>query len=397
MVRSKEPSVCYVSPTELVRRPISELIAVQTQQGNREVGLLVARSGRKVDNTMHHSADARKATIHSYRVFSPPLSSEWPIPGFGFWRQARNVLRTYDVVHIWGHFYLSTLFLLMLSWFYPRTKVVLSIDTFPGYSFRLTTLGNIAFFLFTWTAGRIIYLTPDRILLYGEALREHARRSGIPNRKLQVLGTGIRPAKVKPRARATTRRSLGIPANAKVVLFCGIVNWRKRVDTVLAVAEKTREENIVYLIAGDGPHKERFEQMARERNLQNVRFLGWRKDIFDLLAASDLYFFPSSAEGLSGTIMEAMLTGTPVLTTAIPCTTDLIQDGVTGSLCQVGAVPCFTKKLRMLLAKPALAESYAQRAQRKILSEYSWTVVQPRYAALYHELTQQQVSARRAR
>ncbi len=360
--------VCYANPTLLLRRPISELL--RQQAGTRTVGLLIPGRGGQPDASLHHSAIPKGVAVYTYNTLQLPGSPfEWPIPGWGFFRQAWRVLHEYDVVHVWAHFYLSTLLLMMLSLF-TRTRIILTMDTLPGYSFSLGTVMDAAFKLFTWTAGRIIYGVPETITLYGEALLPAARASGIRREKIRVIPTGIAgltPLRKRKRGRQRT------------VLYAGLLNRRKGVGLVLAIAR--RLPDVRFLIAGDGPDRARLERAAPA----NVTFLGWRRDLPELLRTSDLLLFPSRAEGLPGIVMEAMYYGTPVVSTHIPCTTDLITHGEHGLLAEPDDLETLHRHVVTLLKDQRLAQRLAAAAQQRVKTVFSWKNVLPQYAALYDE------------
>ncbi len=124
-------------------------------------------------------------------------------------------------------------------------------------------------------------------------------------------------------------------------------------------------------------------KQLRKQAPPNVTFLGWRRDVPELLASSDLLLAPSDAEGLPGVVMEAMMIGTPVAPAAVPCVTDLITSAREGLLCPAGDIECFTASVRKLLHDPDIATAYSEAARRKVL-KYSWERTLPSYTDLYH-------------
>ncbi len=75
---------------------------------------------------------------------------------------------------------------------------------------------------------------------------------------------------------------------------------------------------IQIVIAGDGPARDRLERLAMNLGVTDrVRFLGFREDVGDLLAACDMVVLPSLREGLSIALLEAMAAGKPIIATSI--------------------------------------------------------------------------------
>lgn len=370
----KGRSVCYANASLLLRRPISELL--QQQEGHRKVGLLIPTKDKKRDESLHHSSKFKNVEMLTYHAFHPPGQYEWPIPGPRFFLQAWHALKTYDVIHLWAHFYPSNFLLVMKSLFFPKTKIILTMDTLPGYSFKMGGLMDTLFKIYTWTLGRLMYGIPDTITLYGKALLPHAKASGINMKKVKVIPTGINPYTHK-NARKKIEREF--KHTGKIVFFAGLLNPRKRVHQVLEVAEQF--PGVLFLVAGDGPQRHVLIKSAKEKKL-NVQFLGWRKDIHDLLEAADVLLFPSSAEGLPGIVMEAMTVGTPVVSTNIPCTVDLLAHGKEGLLCPVDDITGMVKNVRTLLEDPEKAKKIAAEAKRKI-QQYDWKKILKQYEELY--------------
>jgi glycosyltransferase involved in cell wall biosynthesis len=99
-------------------------------------------------------------------------------------------------------------------------------------------------------------------------------------------------------------------------------------------------------IAGDGPEKEALQQLINGLNLQNnVVLLGSRNDIPQLINEYDCFVFPSHSEGFSGSIVEAMFAGLPVLASDIDVNKEVITHMQTGYLFQKGSVQSITQAL----------------------------------------------------
>lgn len=368
--------VCYVMPASALRRPIKELLAQKTRKQER--GLLIPTLAGK-----RQRSPIPGVTIHTYRAISLPFSPfEWPIPSPRFFIEALRVLRSYDVIHVYAHFYLTNLLLFFLALFYPKKRVILTIDVLPGYSASFGILIDTLFRVYTWTLCRLLYWRADVVTLYGKALVPAALRSGIAKRKITVLPTGILPLSVNStKTRSSITKHLGIASASSLVTYVGFLNPRKRVQDLITIAAAM--PTVHFLIIGSGPHQRILANQIRERGLTNVHLLDYRDDAQAIIAASDVFLFPSSVEGLPGAVMESMLVGTPVVTTRIPCTTDLITDGKEGFLCAVGDTVAMRRRVEELLANKTLATRFAAAAQKKIRRDYSWQHLKSRYDALY--------------
>jgi glycosyltransferase involved in cell wall biosynthesis len=104
------------------------------------------------------------------------------------------------------------------------------------------------------------------------------------------------------------RRALGL-GQEFAWLAAGRLMWKKGYDTLLDAFARTREG--VLLIAGSGPQEEELRSLARE----DVRFLGQRDDVADLMSACDGFVQSSVVEGLPVALLEAAASGLPCVAT----------------------------------------------------------------------------------
>lgn len=142
-----------------------------------------------------------------------------------------------------------------------------------------------------------------------------------PGKSEYVPGIGIDLEKFR-RADDTSNK---ISGNKKVILSVGELIPRKNHESVIRAIKSLGDPDIEYRICGDGILKEYLEQLARELSLgDQVRLLGYRKDIPEQLKNADLFILPSFQEGLPVALMEAMASKTMVLASDIRGNCDLL-------------------------------------------------------------------------
>lgn len=183
--------------------------------------------------------------------------------------------------------------------------------------------------------------------------------------------------------RETTRESLGL-GDAFTVLTVAELIPRKNYPAALRAVALLQERglNVRYLICGSGVERPALEALARELGVADrVTFLGYRRDVPELCAASDVFLFPSTQEGLPVAVMEAMAAGLPVVSTAIRGSTDLIESGVNGLLC--GADPAsLADAVEELCRKPEMGAAFARQA-RLTVDKYGLPAVRQAMAEIY--------------
>jgi glycosyltransferase involved in cell wall biosynthesis len=171
------------------------------------------------------------------------------------------------------------------------------------------------------------------------AVSEEVRRSmwGRLRRGAKVLVHGIVQTESGPAegTRTAVRRTLGIPDDAIVATTVANLRREKDYPNLLHAAQVAlaREPSLFVLAVGQGPLEEEVRALHRQLGLgERFRLLGYRTDVPDLLAASDLFVLGSAFEGLPISIMEAMTAGLPVVATAVGGVPEAVRDGETGRL-----------------------------------------------------------------
>lgn len=132
-------------------------------------------------------------------------------------------------------------------------------------------------------------------------------RNGIP------YGTILAPDKI-----ATIRENIGILTGQKLVLHVGSGRWEKNHTIMLETAKliQNKFNNVIFYFVGSGV-QERYGEISREMGLRNVRFLGERRDVYNLLQAADIFLFPSLTEGQPNALLEAVINGLPFIASNI--------------------------------------------------------------------------------
>jgi glycosyltransferase involved in cell wall biosynthesis len=230
-----------------------------------------------------------------------------------------------------------------------------------------------------WAAGRIT----DTYLTVSEEEAADARRLRIHPRATAV-GNGRDPAEFRPdaAARAAGRAELGTAPEACVVVVVSRLVRHKGHPELLRAMEDVPEAEL--WVVGDRlptDHGEPLEPyFARaERVLgPRLRRLGYRHDVARLLAASDIFALPSHFEGLPMSVVEAMLTGLPVVATDVRGPREQVVDGETGFLVPPFEAPPLAEALRRLVGDPALRARLGEAGRARALGRYTEAKVMAR-------------------
>jgi len=174
------------------------------------------------------------------------------------------------------------------------------------------------------------------------AVRDHANaRMSIPTSRVAVVERGrdlTRLGDRSPERGTRVREALGVGTHTLVLLTLGRQEPAKdhatMVRAVAAVAESVSD--VVLLVAGsEGSSTAEVSGLVQRLGVPSlVRHLGVRTDVGDLLSAADVFVLTSRWEGLPGAAIEALALGTPIVSTDIPATRDVV--GENGLLVPVG-------------------------------------------------------------
>jgi len=156
------------------------------------------------------------------------------------------------------------------------------------------------------------------------------RRLLVPARRIQVVYRGRdreRLGVASAERRSRVRQSLGVSPDTPLVLSVARLDPPKGVDiTVKAFKHLSkRMPNAVLLIAGRPGDSSALVQQESS-GFPNIRLLGHRTDVPDLMCAADVLSFPSRWEGLGGTLVEALALRLPLVASNIPAVTEVVGD-----------------------------------------------------------------------
>lgn len=153
------------------------------------------------------------------------------------------------------------------------------------------------------------------------------------------------------RDRQAKRKELGVPEDAFLLISAGELNANKNHQIVINAISEIKDENIYYIIAGDGRLKPSLQQLIDDRKLTNRVFLiGQRNDLPELYKASDVCVFPSIREGLGLVALEAMASGLPLICSDNRGTRDYAMNNVNAVVCADQSVSAYSKAIEEVYA-----------------------------------------------
>lgn len=268
------------------------------------------------------------------------------------------------------------------------SRVPVIVHTVHGFAFHERTPRCPR--LFYSSLERIASRWCDRLVSVSEFHRRWALELGICNRsKILAIPNGIAPLPKPELARAELRRQLNVRERDFLILSMARLAPDKGLDSLIAAASLLLrvERGFQIVIAGDGPERVGLEELARSLGVSDwVTFLGFREDVSDLLAASDLILLPSLREGLSIALLEAMAAGKPIIATNIGSHRELAAQGEIARLVPPSDPPALCEAILQMAADPALRSRLGNNARAVFEHHYTEDRMLDTYKQLYFDL-----------
>jgi glycosyltransferase involved in cell wall biosynthesis len=232
-------------------------------------------------------------------------------------------------------------------------------------------------------------LKPQFLAVAKELAGEAAKYLG--SVAVHVLPNGVDTARYKPvaspAAREALRARLGWPAKGLVFLFVGRFSPEKRLAPFCEIwADATRKARGTFFFALIGAGAEEpaiVSAIQVTRAHDRIKILPVREDVETAYAAADVFVLPSSSEGLSNALLEAMASGLAVLASRVGGTPDAVVDGRSGLLFSAGDEDELKRQLAKLLERPELAMVMGRAARDAAVERFSLERIAERCEQLY--------------
>ena len=209
----------------------------------------------------------------------------------------------------------------------------------------------------------------------------------IPQSKVTTIYNGVDAERYKQvSADEKTRQALGIPAGARVIGTVGSLYPVKGQTYLLQAMARVvhRFPQTVCLIAGRGELSEALRREANALNLNgNLKLLGYRTDVPELLSAMELFVLPSLSEGLPLSLLEAQACGLPVVASDVGGNSEVVEEGKSGYLVPPSHSDVLADRILSLLENPATAVAMGDHGRKRVQEIFSLQSMARNYLSLY--------------
>jgi glycosyltransferase involved in cell wall biosynthesis len=217
----------------------------------------------------------------------------------------------------------------------------------------------------------------DALVAVSPEVRDELVAAGIaPREKFAVIRLGIPLEERLGDATADLdyRQLYGIPEQAFVVGWVGRMTDVKDTDAVLEIVGAARAKglDVALVMVGDGPDRERLEQLAHDLGIaRSTFFVGYQPEVAGYYELFDAFLLPSVNEGTPVSAIEALASGTPVVATRVGGVPDVVRDGEDGFLFEPGDTDAAAERLARLASDPALRTTLGESGRERVLERYS--------------------------
>jgi glycosyltransferase involved in cell wall biosynthesis len=213
--------------------------------------------------------------------------------------------------------------------------------------------------------------------------------------KIKIIFNGVDLEKFNPENadRNKIRNELRIAENEILIGMTGRFSRGKGHEEFLFAANQLRKQfaYLKFVVVGEASHGEdeyanSIKQLAENYDLKNISFVGFRSDIPDVLAAMDIFVFPSHAESFGIALIEAMAMFKPSVCSDSEGVLDIAVDSETSYLFKVKDGNDLTKKLIQLIRDPEKRNSYGNNARKRVADLFDLEKVTDQIINVYSKL-----------
>jgi glycosyltransferase involved in cell wall biosynthesis len=252
---------------------------------------------------------------------------------------------------------------------------------YKKFSIKINVL-NLIFFDFKRIIEEQIFSHSDALIALNTKIKEYLEKQGY--NKIIVIPNAVDP---------TIYFNQG---DFNYILFAGRLNEVKGIPYLIqAFSEISHQFDTRLCIIGSGPQKQTIHNLASFYKINNkVDFypMVLKKELRQYLSKCSIFVFPSLFETMGVTLLEAMASGKPVISSNIPGPKDIIIHGENGLLFERGNINELKECLIACLSNPQLRQILGENAKKTVVKKFSFNITSQQYLELFDYLIQENLN-----
>lgn len=233
---------------------------------------------------------------------------------------------------------------------------------------------------------RLMYGQVDRLVVISDKIRVVMGNWGVKDEKISVIPDSV-DRDSKPSEHTVTK--LRERFRSKKVIGC-VASLEKRKDhhTLLKAASivQGKRDDAVFVLIGDGDLRSELEREASRLRLMNVVFEGYQDDPYSYYRVFDIFVMTSRQEGLGSSILDAFFYRVPVVVTAAGGMPEIVKDGKTGLLAEVGNPLMVAQAILRMLEDDTLRNGCIEKAHALLMERFTIEHMSKSYELVYHDV-----------
>ncbi len=233
-------------------------------------------------------------------------------------------------------------------------------------------------------------LLMDRIIAVSGSVRDRFLRSGTDPDQVRVIENGIDLARFTPGSSSLSRAEFSIPEAHAVIGVIGMFDPVKGHVTLLKAIRHLQDRGLTglcCLVVGEGRLEADLKEYARAAGIEPmVRFLGYRRDIPDLLGIMDMVVMPSLRESFGLVALEAMAMSVPVIASRIGGLEEVVEHERTGVLVPPGNAVALADVIQRLAENPGMRKEMGEAGRHRVEARFGLESTIRRTEDLYLDL-----------
>ena len=346
-------------------------------------------AGYEVHIAAKDNSNQKKIKIGHYDQFHPICYERLPFKreNIKAYFQMKNLLKQhqYDIIHC--HTPVAAVITRLVSRPY-RKKGLKVIYTAHGFHFFQGAPRKN--WLIYYRVEKFLSRFTDCLITINQEDYQWALSNGFSAKSINLIkgvGVDLKEFVLQTEEKKKALRKQYQYDNDEFILLCAAnMSYRKHQDLIIKAAARARNQvsNLKIILAGTGEREEEYRSMVKDFELENtVEMIGYVREIPKYMGLADGIVSTARQEGLPINIVEAMVTGLPIIATDCRGNSDLVKDNVNGFIVGIDDIEGMTQAIIKLSKSEGLRRRFGEQSIN-LAEEYSLKSVQKEMAKIYY-------------